>query len=49
MRRQISGSMFTMYRAGGARLLRACVQLSLDRNADALRSALRSAGHNSVA
>jgi seryl-tRNA synthetase len=32
---KISGSMFTMYRGGGARLLRACVQLSLDRNADA--------------
>jgi seryl-tRNA synthetase len=32
---KISGSMFTMYRSGGARLLRALVQLSLDRNADA--------------
>jgi seryl-tRNA synthetase len=32
---KISGSMFTMYRGGGARLLRALVQLSLDRNADA--------------
>jgi seryl-tRNA synthetase len=32
---KISGSMFTMYRGGGARLLRACIQLSLDRNADA--------------
>ena len=32
---KISGSMFTMYRGAGARLLRACVQLSLDRNADA--------------
>jgi seryl-tRNA synthetase len=32
---KISGSMFTMYRAWGARLLRAMVQLSLDRNADA--------------
>src|ERR687892_1660417 len=31
---KISGSMFTMYRGGGARLLRALVQLSLDRNAD---------------
>jgi seryl-tRNA synthetase len=32
---KISGSMFTMYRGWGARLLRALVQLSLDRNADA--------------
>jgi seryl-tRNA synthetase len=32
---KISGSMFTMYRGWGARLLRAMVQLSLDRNADA--------------
>ncbi len=32
---RISGSMFTMYRGWGARLLRAMVQLSLDRNADA--------------
>jgi seryl-tRNA synthetase len=32
---KISGSMFTMYRGAGARLLRACIQLSLDRNADA--------------
>ncbi|HEX8804157.1 MAG TPA: serine--tRNA ligase, partial [Acidimicrobiales bacterium] len=31
---KISGSMFTMYRGWGARLLRALVQLSLDRNAD---------------
>ena len=31
---KISGSMFTMYRSWGARLLRAMVQLSLDRNAD---------------
>jgi seryl-tRNA synthetase len=30
---KISGSMFTMYRGGGARLLRALVQLSLDRDA----------------
>src|SRR5690606_34744227 len=29
------GSMFTMYRGWGARLLRAMIQLSLDRNADA--------------
>jgi seryl-tRNA synthetase len=33
--RKISGSMFVMYRGWGARLLRAMVQLSLDRNADA--------------
>ena len=33
---KISGSMFTMYRGWGARLLRAMVQLSLDRNADDL-------------
>src|SRR4029453_11041775 len=32
---KISGSMFTMYRGGGARLLRALVQLSLDGTADA--------------
>ncbi len=32
---KISGSMFTMYKGGGARLLRALVQLSLDRNTDA--------------
>ena len=32
---KISGSMFIMYRGWGARLLRAMVQLSLDRNADA--------------
>ncbi len=32
---KISGSMFAMYRGWGARLLRALVQLSLDRNADA--------------
>jgi seryl-tRNA synthetase len=32
---KISGSMFTMYRGWGARLLRALIQLSLDRNADA--------------
>ena len=32
---KISGSMFMMYRGWGARLLRAMVQLSLDRNADA--------------
>ena len=32
---KISGSMFTMYRGWGARLLRAMVQLSLDRNSDA--------------
>lgn len=32
---RISGSMFSMYRGLGARLLRALVQLSLDRNADA--------------
>jgi seryl-tRNA synthetase len=32
---KISGSMFTMYRGWGARLLRGLVQLSLDRNADA--------------
>jgi seryl-tRNA synthetase len=32
---KISGSMFTMYKGAGARLLRALVQLSLDRNADA--------------
>lgn len=32
---KIAGSMFTMYRGWGARLLRAMVQLSLDRNADA--------------
>ncbi|HZA75720.1 MAG TPA: serine--tRNA ligase [Acidimicrobiales bacterium] len=31
---KISGSMFTMYRGWGARLLRGLVQLSLDRNAD---------------
>jgi seryl-tRNA synthetase len=32
---KISGAMFSMYRGWGARLLRALVQLSLDRNADA--------------
>ncbi len=32
---KISGSMFIMYRGWGARLLRAMVQFSLDRNADA--------------
>ncbi len=32
---KIAGSMFTMYRGWGARLLRAMVQLGLDRNADA--------------
>jgi seryl-tRNA synthetase len=32
---KISGSMFTMYRGWGARLLRAMIQLSLDRNVDA--------------
>jgi seryl-tRNA synthetase len=32
---RISGSMFMLYRGWGARLLRAMVQLSLDRNADA--------------
>jgi seryl-tRNA synthetase len=32
---KISGSMFTMYRGWGARLLRSMIQLSLDRNADA--------------
>jgi seryl-tRNA synthetase len=32
---KIAGSMFTMYRGWGARLLRAMVQLSLDRNVDA--------------
>jgi seryl-tRNA synthetase len=32
---KISGSMFVMYRGWGARLLRAMIQLSLDRNADA--------------
>ncbi len=32
---KISGSMFTMYRGWGARLLRAMIQHSLDRNADA--------------
>jgi seryl-tRNA synthetase len=32
---KISGSMFTMYRGAGARLLRAMVQFSLDRNTDA--------------
>ena len=32
---KIAGSMFAMYRGWGARLLRAMVQLSLDRNADA--------------
>jgi seryl-tRNA synthetase len=32
---KIAGSMFTMYRGWGARLLRAMVQLSLDRSADA--------------
>jgi seryl-tRNA synthetase len=32
---KISGSMFIMYRGWGARLLRAMVQLGLDRNADA--------------
>lgn len=31
---KIAGSMFTMYRGWGARLLRAMIQLSLDRNAD---------------
>jgi seryl-tRNA synthetase len=31
---KISGSMFTMYRGWGARLLRAMIQLSLDRNAN---------------
>jgi seryl-tRNA synthetase len=32
---KISGSMFAMYRGWGARLLRAMIQLSLDRNGDA--------------
>jgi seryl-tRNA synthetase len=32
---KIAGSMFTMYRGWGARLLRAMVQLSLDRSSDA--------------
>jgi seryl-tRNA synthetase len=32
---RMSGSMFNMYRGAGARLLRALVQLSLDRSADA--------------
>ncbi|MDZ7677461.1 MAG: serine--tRNA ligase [Acidimicrobiales bacterium] len=32
---RISGAMFSMYRGQGARLLRALVQLSLDRNSDA--------------
>ncbi len=32
---RISGAMFSMYRGAGARLLRALVQLSLDRNGDA--------------
>ena len=32
---RISGAMFSMYRGQGARLLRALVQLSLDRNGDA--------------
>ncbi len=32
---RISGSMFTMYKGWGARLLRGLVQLSLDRNGDA--------------
>lgn len=32
---KISGAMFSMYRGWGARLVRALVQLSLDRNADA--------------
>jgi seryl-tRNA synthetase len=32
---KISGAMFTMYRGWGARLLRAMVQFSLDRNGDA--------------
>ena len=32
---KIAGSMFAMYRGRGARLLRALVQLALDRNADA--------------
>jgi seryl-tRNA synthetase len=32
---KIAGSMFTMYRGWGARLLRAMIQHSLDRNADA--------------
>ncbi|MGY6500010.1 MAG: serine--tRNA ligase [Acidimicrobiales bacterium] len=32
---RISGAMFTMFRGQGARLLRAMVQLSLDRNGDA--------------
>jgi seryl-tRNA synthetase len=32
---KISGSMFTMYRGAGARLLRALIQLALDRNIDA--------------
>ena len=32
---KVSGSMFSMYRGWGARLLRAMVALSLDRNADA--------------
>jgi seryl-tRNA synthetase len=32
---RMSGSMFNMYRGGGARLLRALIQLSLDRAADA--------------
>ena len=32
---KLSGSMFVMYRAGGAALVRALIQLGLDRNADA--------------
>lgn len=32
---KIAGSMFSMFRGGGARLLRAMIQLGLDRNADA--------------
>jgi seryl-tRNA synthetase len=32
---KLSGSMFVMYRAGGASLVRALIQLGLDRNADA--------------
>ena len=32
---RMSGSMFVMYRGGGARLLRALVQLALDRASDA--------------
>ena len=32
---KLSGSMFVMYRGGGAALVRALIQLGLDRNADA--------------